>query len=978
MKSAHKEHKRRSLSKNQNVHPDNPAIADVTSKGSASNQQNVSIELESISDDESCQIQGGSITDRYGDYVTTRRVGHKKPHRGYRILRDQDGFTMLIKEMFKVVADSTPSPVIDTDRISEDSKSCVGSSPARNVEADNVKSDYADYNVTRRPSSNFKKTSPDQDTYPELMVNLLKRILKMYGDEASKPPESDKTSCTLHGGKLNERDTNVHHSVPNGKAGGINSQHIAEGVNNYSEYDTSKREVHTKPVPCRQCCEDGFIRNGSHIEAAISSMTEDLRKKTGVSLMVEVTTTQDKKDSKESISTCKIHSQEADQEQQEGCASALLERIRSSMLCFGSKETHCTQGKAYCASSYSGKAKGAGTAKDSVQNGKDVIYTDEYHQMQLHMAAAENDFQEVGKLLDKGVDISAKSRYQGRTALHFAAANNACNAVEVLHKRGADTHCEDNLGRTPLMLSAFRAYPECTELLLSLGANAAVKDRYDETITKDVAMAVLCWGKTAQIKSGYIELYDDDQRVTLIEPMPDDPKQMGQSSKHRPNYRRYIDELFRGLISKAWDTVHKVTFRVKLLINYVFIILWALIAVFVLKGNACYHFPTDIWKVFLWVATISCSVSLFAWELIRRYKNYRQFTAWKISKLSRLKIEQDYCRLIDIEHGTVCPTCNHATVCSKCGRPKQTSLESQWFESELKKIGKMTYLRYNCHLLWILFDCIVFGLLATTFIFHCVDIALVPSEVCQLQDTANDTIVAAGTITIQATIIGTSAVSTTHFIIFSFGFFGACMRIFKYAKSFSPLGSFWKNCVRSRGPMAKGLLLYSVYYIPYACMVWVSCIDEEDRAVTFSDTLMLLFRITLVDDYDRQKLTEENNVVCSAIVGTYRATTTVFVMSVLLALIIESFKRGHLDADITNVMDEADELYPPRKFLRTDTIKIKHRKEDIDDNANIEWTREEMAFFENANEEMLMPLKSRQVCEIDPLITKQGSRDFLS
>src|SRR5215471_4832543 len=115
---------------------------------------------------------------------------------------------------------------------------------------------------------------------------------------------------------------------------------------------------------------------------------------------------------------------------------------------------------------------------------------------QLQDAARKGDAAAVTKLLDDGVDVNTKFRYN-TTALFFACDAGNVEVVKVLLARGADINAKDSFyGMTPLTLASSPprkktpAHNEIAKLLIAKGAPgkdmalfAAISDD-DEALTK--------------------------------------------------------------------------------------------------------------------------------------------------------------------------------------------------------------------------------------------------------------------------------------------------------------------------------------------------------------------------------------------------------------------------------------------------------------------------------------------------------------
>jgi glutaminase len=84
-------------------------------------------------------------------------------------------------------------------------------------------------------------------------------------------------------------------------------------------------------------------------------------------------------------------------------------------------------------------------------------------------AAYQGDLDEIKRLVASDVDLNM-SDYDGRTALHLAAAENHAHVVSYLVRKNVDLNAKDRWGNTPLS-AAYRAnHKEVVEILKKYGA----------------------------------------------------------------------------------------------------------------------------------------------------------------------------------------------------------------------------------------------------------------------------------------------------------------------------------------------------------------------------------------------------------------------------------------------------------------------------------------------------------------------------
>ena len=102
----------------------------------------------------------------------------------------------------------------------------------------------------------------------------------------------------------------------------------------------------------------------------------------------------------------------------------------------------------------------------------------------------------IQELYDNKVDINAQNNY-GETPIYYAAKNNSCNAIQLLHTLGAEINAQDNYGNTPMHNAAKNNSCNAINLLYTLGAETNIRNENGNT---SLHIAVL-WYNLAAVKT---------------------------------------------------------------------------------------------------------------------------------------------------------------------------------------------------------------------------------------------------------------------------------------------------------------------------------------------------------------------------------------------------------------------------------------------------------------------------------------------
>ncbi|XP_069741995.1 transient receptor potential cation channel subfamily V member 5-like [Narcine bancroftii] len=100
----------------------------------------------------------------------------------------------------------------------------------------------------------------------------------------------------------------------------------------------------------------------------------------------------------------------------------------------------------------------------------------------LHIAAAMNNLDAVVLLLKKNVHIDEKTLGDGQSAIHHAAKHNATRTLLYLCQHGANIQSRDFQLRTPLFLAAEYGHQDSAKILLDYGADIKSLDSSGQSI----------------------------------------------------------------------------------------------------------------------------------------------------------------------------------------------------------------------------------------------------------------------------------------------------------------------------------------------------------------------------------------------------------------------------------------------------------------------------------------------------------------
>lgn len=142
------------------------------------------------------------------------------------------------------------------------------------------------------------------------------------------------------------------------------------------------------------------------------------------------------------------------------------------------------------------------------------------------------------------------------------------------------------------------------------------------------------------------------------------------------------------------------------------------------------------------------------------------------------------------------------------------------------------------------------------------------------------------------------------------------IRLMKYARAFTALGPFVVMLGHVIYDILKFGFLFFIFYIPYAASFWMVFSQHGvDGYSAITDLLYSMFRMTVVDEYNYDGLSQAKPIMAKVLCGTYIAASGVICLNLFIALMSDTFQRVYDNVKANAVMQQASTIISLEKSL---------------------------------------------------------------
>ncbi|KAJ8359462.1 hypothetical protein SKAU_G00159870 [Synaphobranchus kaupii] len=319
------------------------------------------------------------------------------------------------------------------------------------------------------------------------------------------------------------------------------------------------------------------------------------------------------------------------------------------------------------------------------------------------------------------------------------------------------------------------------------------------------------------------------------------------------------------LIKLKWDLYGRIGAWILLLLNFLFIVSWTAVAisVSVIRDEKYpYEFPRVSEKttaplcvpqglVLVVFLAVGFTVVQLYQEVAEVSRSRRKLRHWK--HLCEKRINDDL---------------SHAHPLW----PK----EQLYLDKQLEEIRNMKPSYF--HNLWNVFDWLVYMLLMVVFGIHVTDI-----------------------------FIYKSVLRVYRLRLFAVTLIFLWLRLMKHVRGFRIMGPFIVMLGKIIGDVLRFSFLYIEIFIPYACAFWIIFGDnpEVPSMETIPKLMYSLYRLTLVDEYEFDKMVKVDRTMAYLLCGTFLALSALLCVNLMIALLSDTFQRVYDKALANAVMQQA-------------------------------------------------------------------------
>ncbi|XP_031555285.1 transient receptor potential cation channel subfamily V member 4-like [Actinia tenebrosa] len=484
-----------------------------------------------------------------------------------------------------------------------------------------------------------------------------------------------------------------------------------------------------------------------------------------------------------------------------------------------------------------------------------------YHRMN---AAQLSDLEElvdetiVGKRRERGGKKSDGQRQAGRSInsssraliLYFSKLSANINENEVIDLEFVDT-------------------------LIKTGADINTTDRHGQTIMHEasrqweVDVARFLIEREADAKEALDQFYSKDRanrkqffHLNYLEPAIPKCLSCGwpQTAMEVVVLHKQFDlimhPVFQRLIKVKWEHFGKRGAWLQSLAGVVFVILWTIFGVTTV-GYGKYDYYTQIskswWRIVIGSVAILMTLNEIRRELFEYYFSKKEHRRWKRWREAELYKDLEYCH-------------------------------PRWPGERLYLMQEIDILRHQEPTYfkdaWNIFDWISYFLILASMITHFV-----------------------------AIFTDYRAMSKIHTNVMSATVICLWIRLLKIFRAFTSLGPFVVMCGHLIFDVLKFGFLFIIFYVPYAASFWMVFSNHSVSGYSeVSDLLYSMFRMTVVDEYNYDGLSEAEPIMSKILCGTYIALSAITCLNLFIALMSDTFQRVYDNVKANSVMQQANTI----------------------------------------------------------------------
>ncbi|PAA58265.1 hypothetical protein BOX15_Mlig007031g2 [Macrostomum lignano] len=542
----------------------------------------------------------------------------------------------------------------------------------------------------------------------------------------------------------------------------------------------------------------------------------------------------------------------------------------------------------------------------------------------LHVAAASNYPDMCRLLVRRGANPEALTS-NGQTPLFLAAKTDSVKSLLALMQLGCQFHrVYDSRGRTPLYAAAELDRSETAAILIERGADAFVKDNSGQIAFVPMVEKMPGLAKEALSQLHYKYRIDRNQTFDLFRLFPieveerdgpDGPVRVNPENIDVPyysairaitntkNYNVVNTPILGKFLDEEWNNFGRKRAILQVLLQLITILMWTVFAVIKeWTQRYLYVLPEEGYRIFILIAAMGLTAYNIGDEIFEYYQERRRHLRWQEWKSQRLEEDLQFCH----------PQCPD---------------ERRYLEEQLAAVQDTSVSYFNDA--WNYLDWLCYIILLAALVSHFVDVWYPGGA-------------------------GSLIAARWHVRILAINIVMLWVRLLKYIKPFEFFGPFIVMLGMITSDLVKFFLLYLEFFIPFACVFWNILGGEQNlREVdvvqsgtlnnysnynltkvgvqhfdTVSNMAFMLFRLTLVDEYDYESMIAIDQVTSQILLGAWFAVSAILFLNLFIAQLSETFKSVYDNAKATASMQKAITLngYYDHMMLRSRIAFHRHLK----------------------------------------------------